>query len=1513
MTDADVLQGFRLSPQQKRLWLLRQGGQAYVAQCAIRLEGDIQADVLKQALASVVERQEILRTTFHRQPGMRIPVQVVLESLDPSWTVITLDGMDAQAQDARVEELLKEEGERPFDFEHGPLVRSVLVTLSNREAVMLLTLPSLCADASTLKNLLQEISRCYAQPTLRLDEDDEVIQYTQFAEWQNELIEDDEAQKQYWQDQIRMARSAPKIPLDRASGASRRFTPEAVVLSLHSETANRLRQVAATHDTSQAALLQACWQTLVYRLSGQSDVVIGCLADGRKHDILIGAFGLLAKVVPVHCHFEEGSTFTQVLRQLDERLSDANALQEYFTWDHAPEASGLESEQAFLPATFCFQESLTNFSAGKVSFSLHKQRCHIDRFAVQLSCSLNDDSLTLEFNYDAARFDARDVERLSRSFNALLDHALRDPGCRVDQLNIITEADRHQLLVDYNETAFEYPQDKCIHELFQEQVARTPDRTAVVFQEQSITYAELNARANQIAHHLRRRGAAPERAVALFIDRSIEMIVGLLGIIKSGSAYLPLDVDQPKARLGHMIKGAQVPILLTQRELVSRLPEFQGELICVDADQEFQREPAINPVNVSDAENLVYVIYTSGSTGVPKGVGVRHRGLVNYAHFMCDKLGLKLPADGEANNFATVSTMSADLGNTCIFPALLSGGCLHIVSYNVATDSKLFADYASDHRIEILKIVPSHFGGEPLSPDMTRSILAEAGDLKVINHYGPTETTIGSLVFSLREDDDGYSEICSTVPIGRPIWNTEVYLLDPYFEPVPTGMAGEVYVGGAGVARGYINQPDQTAARFTPDGSSRTPGARLYRTGDLARYLADGSIEFLGRVDHQVKTRGMRVETQELQAALSKYPGLQDVVIHPREDQPGEVRLVAYMTTEQKIKPTVTELRGFLSQALPEYMIPSAFVFLDRLPLSSNGKVDRNALPPPDQARPELEKDFVPPRTPVEEMLAGLWVEILGLDRAGVYDNFFELGGHSLLATRLMSRIRQVFEVELPLRQVFGASTIAELAENIETALREGQRFSAPRISPVSRDQQLPLSFAQERLWFLDHLQPDSGFYNCPAAVRIGGSLNVAGLESALGEVVRRHEVLRTTFQTVNGRPVQVIGPAQPTGLTLVDLEALTGTEREAKAARLAAEEARRPFDLSRGPLLRAALVRLGREDHLLLFTMHHIVSDGWSRGILVREVASLYDAFSGGTASPLADPAVQYADFAAWQRRYMRDEIYEQHLSYWKKQFDGAPPVLKLPADRPRASMQTSRGESQSLSLSENLAQDLKSLSRREGTTLFMTLLAGFMTLLYRYSGQEDVTVGTAVANRNRSETEDLIGFFVNMLAMRGDLSGNPTFIELLGRVREVTLGAYTHQDLPFEKIVEHLQLKRDASHHPLFQVVFALNNTPQSALELQGLKLSMGGGEVGTARFDMTLNMVEMPGELSGVLDYNADLFDAETISRLLDHYRILLEGIVAHPDWNLLDFELTAGDRAAEPAAQPQSAYEADSFIF
>ena len=768
------------------------------------------------------------------------------------------------------------------------------------------------------------------------------------------------------------------------------------------------------------------------------------------------------------------------------------------------------------------------------------------------------------------------------------------------------------------------------------------------------------------------------------------------------------------------------------------------------------------------------------------------------------------------------------------------------------------------------------FGGEKLEMQSLRSWFDRHGDQRprLVNMYGITETTVHVTYRPILKDD---TQSLRSV-IGVPIPDLQIYILNSHGQPLPIGIAGEMCVGGAGLAQGYWNRPELTKEKFVANPFRSKSDHRLYKSGDLARYLPDGNIEFLGRIDNQVKIRGYRIELGEIESVLKLHPAVREAVVVVREDVPGDRRLVAYVVPASAAA-QADELREFLKERLPAYMLPSAFVFIDAFPLTPNGKLDRKALPAPEAHSLELKDSYVAPRTPTEEALASIWCDVLNLKQVGVHDNFFELGGHSLLATQLMSRVRNIFQIEIAVRSVFEAPTIADLAKCIDGVLREESSTAAPPIVPVARGQQLALSFAQESLWVIDQLNPESAVYNIPLLLWLDGTLDVAALLRALEELVRRHEALRTRFEVVADRPVQVVAPMTSVEMPVIDLSA--EPQREADVMRLCREEARRPFNLARDLMLRARLFRLELKRHVLFLNLHHIAADGWSVAVLLRELGILYEAFCQAQSSPLQELPIQYADFSAWQRDWLQGEVLEQQLGYWRTQLAGVPALLELPTDRPRPARQSSRGATETAVFPGSLLTAVKALSRQEGASLFMTLLAAFQTLLSRYCGQEDITVGSPIAGRNRMELEGLIGFFVNTLVLRGDLSGNPTFRELLRRTKEVTLGAYAHQDLPFEKLVQELQPERNSSYHPIFQVMISQENTATAPTQLGGLGLSVQGVSSGTSKCDLTMFVSEGADGLKARVEYCPDLFDAETIRRMLGHYQVLLEGIVANPE--------------------------------
>jgi amino acid adenylation domain-containing protein len=1061
--------------------------------------------------------------------------------------------------------------------------------------------------------------------------------------------------------------------------------------------------------------------------------------------------------------------------------------------------------------------------------------------------------------------------------------------------------------------------DALLPGLFELQADRVPEGIALTVDGETLGYRELDRRSNQLAHRLRRLGVGPEVKVGLFLPRSTAMVVGLLGVLKAGGAYVPLDPDFPEDRLALMIEDAGLAAIVTQDAIAAELPTTAAAapaVVRLDLGGSLaERESDRRLASRLAPENLAYVIYTSGSTGRPKGVQVTHRALANLLQSLRSLLGIT-----HRDELLAVTTLSFDIAALELFLPLIAGARLALVGRDVSTDGARLARRLGESNVTFLQATPATWrllleagwegspalsilcGGEALTRELADRLRDRGA--RLWNLYGPTETTIWS---SAERVEPGTGPVL----IGRPIARTQMYVLDTMLRQVPLGVVGELYIGGAGLARGYVNRPGLTAQRFLPDPYGAEPGGRLYRTGDLARWRPDGRLECLGRIDHQVKIRGYRIELGEIEATLARHPALREAAVAAQEDVPGDRRLVAYVVprisqgpplvpaaptapapTPASV-PTAAEMREWLRRALPEYMVPAHYVVLEALPLTPNGKVDRNALPAPGagagRSWPGAEGQDVPPRGPIEEAVALLWAQVLGRPAAqiGVHASFFDLGGHSLLAAQLLSRLRDMFAVDLPLRALFEDPTVAGVARRIVEARRSDSALEVPPLRPAGSDRpdEIPPSFSQQSLWFLEQLSPGQATFNMTVAARVTGPLDVEALRRSLAEIVRRHEALRTRFATVDGRPVQVVAEEIDARPAHVDLRELDPQAREAEARRLAIEEARRPFDLATGPLVRAGVVLLGALDHVVLLSMHHIIGDGWSFGVAASELATLYDAYRRGEDSPLEPLPVQYADYSLWQRGWLQGALRERLVAYWTRQLAGVTP-LELPTDRPRPRIRTSRGAVQSFTVPMEVSDRLAALGRREAVTPFMLLLAAFQTLLHRYTGQEDIVVGSPVANRNRSEVEGLIGYFVNMLALRSDLSGDPSFRTLLRRVRAVALGAYEHQDLPFEMVVEALQPPRDPSRTPLFQVMFVLQNNRlpdlgRSELELSPLALDAG---TGTAKFELTLVLQESEHGLLGGLEYNIDLFDSATIDRMIRHFQTLLESIAADPDRRL-----------------------------
>jgi amino acid adenylation domain-containing protein len=1516
-----------LSFAQQRLWFVDQlegGHSAYNIPAAIRLRGPLNVTALAQTLSEVVRRHEILRTTLPLVDGQ--PVQVISPPQPIHLPVVNLSELPEAERESKARQLSREEAQSPFDLINGPLLRASLLRLSEDEHIALFTMHHIISDGWSMSVLVHEVSTLYtafsageasALPELQL-------QYADFAVWQRGWFKGEvlETQLAYWKQQLAGAPAALDLPTDRPRPAVQTYRGALQPLILDKTLTSAIKQLARSENATLFMAFLAAFQSLLHRYTGSNDIVVGTDIANRNRGETEKMIGFFVNQLVIRTDMSGNPTFKELLGRVRETTLEAYTHQD-LPFDKLVEVLNPGRD---LSRTPLFQVKIiiqnTPREVLKISdleLSRLSQEAGVARFDLVLNISDTVEGVVGTVEYNTDLFDASTIKRMVNHFRMLLESAAADPERRLSQLSLLSKEERDQQLVEWNETSVTYSGDTCVHRLFESRVAASPLSLALCDEVTELSYGELNQRANQLARHLRTLGVRAESRVALCLPRSIELVIAMLAVLKAGGCYVPLDPDAPLERLSLMLADAQAVVVVTSEEKAEELPSQWAQVVLVDSERAMiEQESGENLSEVEGGDTLAYLIYTSGSTGVPKGVAVTHRGLSNLVHWHHDAYHLTMQDRG-----SLVAGIGFDASAWELWPYLASGASLLVVSAERVMSQGLL-EWLDGQSVTVC-FLPTPLAEAALwqgreqgwgergsiravltGGDRLRQRPAEGTGFTLVNHYGPTECTV---VATSGEVKCG-GEASSAPPIGRPIWNTQVYVLDTEMQLVPVGVMGELYIGGEGLARGYWHRPQQTAERFVPHPFSIEPGARLYRTGDVVRYRADGNLEFVGRGDEQVKLRGFRIELGEIESVLGAHASVRECVVIAREDVVGDKRLVAYVVGDEAHAVESTQLRAYLKERLPDYMVPSSFVMLKELPLTPNGKVDRKALPEPDISSAELMKEAAVPGTEVEELLAGMWAHMLGRQQVGIDENFFELGGHSLLATRLISEIKKAFHLELPLRNIFEAPTVAELAEVIETAKRAVEGIEVLPIKPVPRDIELPLSFAQQRLWFMDQLEPGSSFYNNPCVMRLKGKLDIEALERGVNEICRRHEVLRTVYPMVNGQPVQVIEQAQQLQIPITDLTTLSDDAREGEALRLTLEEARRPFDLARGPVIRVGLLRLGVEDHIIHFMMHHITCDAWSLGVLVREITILYDAFVKGEPSPLPEITVQYADYAYWQQNWLRGEVLESEIQYWKRHLGGTLPVLVLPTERPRPVTPTYEGSRHSFKLPTELSESIKQLSWRESVTPFMTLLAAFKLLLHRYTKLDDIIVGTAHANRNHADTENLIGFFINMLVLRTDLSGSPSFLELLHRVREVALDGYMHQDMPFEKIVEEMQLKRDAGNTPIFQVAFGVENARQAAysmessqpVDLQGLTMSPVSFDTEVVRYDLTLWVKEGREGLFGWWNYKTSLFDLASIKLIHGHFVTLLQSVIAQPDAKLDSLEMfTQSEKEQQASAQ------------
>ena len=1494
----------RASFAQQRLWFLEQlepSQAAYNVPRAIRFSGLLDIEALRATLAEIVRRHEPFRTHFLDVDGeLR---QVIHNDIDIPLLEIDLTSGSKSERETQAKQLTRAEAARPFDLNNGPVIRTTLLRLDTQEHILLLTTHHIVSDAWSAVILFREFGKLYEtfanrRPTSLAPL---TIQYADFAEWQREWLQGEELEEQlsYWKQKLAGVTTELTLPVDHPRPSVPTFQGGHKRVALSPALKHKLNELSKREGVTLFMTLLAAFKTLLYRYTSQEDIVVGSPIAGRSHAEVEDLIGFFVNTLALRTALSGNPTFRELVQRVRQTAIEAYAHQdvpfEKLVAELDPERN--LGRNPLFQVMFQYQDNVKPlFQTEDLKLSWVETSTHTAKFDLSMAVIARDETLNCLIEYRTELFRDETIERLLGHYTTLLESIVANPTERIATLRLTSDAQRSELIAAAHGEQSEFPREQSIHQLFEQQVERTPDEPALIFRNEQLSYQALNARANQLANYLRARGVGLETRVAIRMRRSPEMIVGLLGILKAGGAYVPLDPAYPDERALYILEDSGASLLLTKEGLIGSPLAARVPVVSLDDDSEqISLASELSPANKVTAETAAHVIYTSGSTGKPKGVISAHRASVNRLAWMWRTYPY---THGEV---CCQKTALSFVDSICeIFGPLLQGKPLVVLDDDSVKDPKRLIAALSVHKVSRIVLVPSLLrvmlesnddlaerlpnlrycvcSGETLPVELAAACRKKLPNTLLINLYGSSEIAADVTCYEVT-DTSGLN----IVPIGKPIANTQVYILDAQLQPVPFGVVGEIYVGGEGLARGYLNQPTLTDEKFVSDPFVDGNG-RLFRTGDLGRYLADGNIEFRGRRDHQVKVRGFRIELGEIESVLKSNPGIRQAVVVALDDSQGGKQLVAYLIVETK-PPAINEIRTLLLRKLPDYMVPSAFVVMETLPLNSSGKIDRLALPAPTQNQRTAPEDFVPPRTPIEDVLATIWAETLGIDRIGTNDDFFLLGGHSLLVARIVARVREALQIELPMRTLFEASTVGLLATEVER-LRQTAGCTTNPLVRVSRDGPLPLSFAQERLWFFDELEPNSAAYNIHRALRLRGSLDSDALQQSFDEIVKRHEVLRTSFINDNGKPALSIEEIGKLEVQQHDLRELPEAKREEESRAMAAAEARRPFDLKRAPLLRAALVEFDSDDHLLLLTMHHIISDGWSIGILLNELSSRYNAIVGAGELSLPDLPVQYVDFAAWQRQSLHDESMKWQIDYWLRQLSDAPATIDLPSDRPRPAVRSFRGAKHTLRISKDITDKLTTLGREKRATLFMTLLTAFQALLACITGDEDIVIGSPIVGRSRTETENLIGNFINTIVLRARFSGDPDFNEMLRHVRDGALAAFSHQDVPFEKLVDVLQPVRTLSHNPLFQVWFVLQNAQTEHCEFSALTTESLTVESADTRHDLQLTLWDTANGLKGSLNYSADLFEPESIGQIEKQFQALLTTITAQPGSRLSD---------------------------
>jgi len=1500
LKDAKKYNSFPLSFAQKRLWFLDQlqpGSTAYNIPVAMKLNGELCIKSLEKGINTIIQRHEVLRSRFVTLNDT--PMQTINNNFKFKIDYVNFKHIPSELRDSELKSALTENSKLYFSLDAENLFKIILFKCSENEHVLQIVMHHIISDGWSVGIFMKEFSLCYdayrlgTEPILpKL-----TIQYADFAKWQSKWIESQDFKDQllYWKKNMDPLPEALELPTDYKRQPIRRQKGNSFKSRISLELYHEAKKLANKEGISLFMLTLAVFKIILHKISGKNDITVGTPIANRNKNEIENLLGFFVNTLVLRTTVDANKSFLDLLKDI--RQTALNS----FDHQDMPFEKLVEelhpsrnmSQTPLFQVMFVYQGG----SDGAIELNSLKiepveMESFIAKFDLTLSISESStEGLGISIEYDTDLFTESTIQRFISHYKKCLSEILLNPESKIYAISLLSESDLTKILTLWNNTGVLNNREECFHELFESQVEKNPNQLAVQFKGQKITYADLDKKSNKLANYLIKKNVKPENIVGLLLDKSIEMIVAILAVLKSGAGYLPLDPSYPGERLSFMLIDSGAQLVITNNKEKSLLNKTGVTFINIDIESELiENESIEKPLVNVNLDNVAYVIYTSGSTGNPKGTIITHSGIGNLS--ILHKNEFNINGESKVLQF---SSFSFDASVWEIIMALLNGATLQITDRDDIISGSKLIDVISEYQTTIMTLPPAMLSilpetklpnlktlitaGESVSSDLINKWSSEQN---FINAYGPTEATICASMFYCNDNTS------KNTPIGKPIYNIQLHVLDLDLNPTPIGIPGELYICSKGLARGYFNRPGLTAEKFVPNPFSENEGSRFYRTGDRVKYLEDGNIEFIERIDSQIKLRGFRIELGEIEVQVKSLNEVEDAVVIVKENSNFEKYLVAFYVSSQINFTEQNYLKDRLRKNLPDYMIPAFFIKIDKIPITQNGKIDRKNLGSLSIESHNYQNEYIAPSSASEETLCNIFSQVLDISRIGVNHNFFEMGGHSLLATKCISRIRESFGIDVPLNILFEYDNIQSIATYIDRLNNDKKQFNQSPIPIVSRTNNIPLSFAQERLWFLDQLDPSNSVYNIPSVVKIHGKLIIDRFEESLNIIIQRHEILRTLIQTVDGQAFQNIVNDFKTKVGLIDLTDLSIKERNLELLDIIRYESNNPFQLEVLPLLRALLVKTGDDEFVLVLTMHHIISDGWSIGIFVSEFSHIYTALTNNSPINLPPLKIQYADYADWQRKWLKDGETQKQLEYWDKQLYGIQPLLNLSTDRPRPSVQTFTGALRKFVVDSTISEQISKMAKDTNVTVFMVLIAALNILLYRYSGQNDICIGTPIANRNRLDLENLIGFFINTIVIRTDLSNCPTFLSLLKTIKETSLEAFNNQDLPFEKLIDSLEIKRDASHSPIFQVMFTYQNIPKMKISLSEITLEQIELDSQNAKFDINITMSEMTnGNLAGAFEFNTDLFDSSTIERMIEHYTLLLEALVKNPKQSVEEY--------------------------